>query len=246
MDERSRRVEHAFEWPILVAALLVIPVIVIEQSDLRDPWRSLAAVANWAIWIAFATELIVMLIVVPDKWNWLRRHPLEVAVVVLTPPFLPPALQAARVLRLLRLLRLVRIAPLARRLFSLDGLRYVALLVGLAAVGGGAMYAAVEDDVSTWDGVWWAVSTMTTVGYGDEFPVTVLGRLLAMGLMIIGIGFIAVLTGAVAERFLATQIAESEAQVTEEVDQAEAEVLDELREIMLRLQSLERRLGQRG
>jgi voltage-gated potassium channel len=245
MDDRSRRIESAFEWPILVAALLVIPVVVIEQSDLGDPWRSLAAVANWAIWIAFATELIVMLIVVPDKWNWIRRHPLEVAVVVLTPPFLPAAFQSARVLRLLRLLRLVRIAPLARRLFSLDGLRYVALLVGLAALGGGAMYAAVED-VSTWDGVWWAVSTMTTVGYGDEFPVTVLGRLLAMGLMIIGIGFIAVLTGAVAERFLATQIEETEAQVTEEVDRAEAEVLDELREIMLRLQSLERRLGQRG
>jgi hypothetical protein len=83
MDDRSRRVERAFEWPILVAALLVIPVIVIEQSDLGDPWRSLAAVANWAIWLAFATELIVMLIVVPEKWNWLRRHPLEVAVVVL-------------------------------------------------------------------------------------------------------------------------------------------------------------------
>ena len=86
---------------------------------------------------------------------------------------------------------------------------------------------------------------MTTVGYGDEFPVTVAGRLLAMGLMIIGIGFIAV-TGAVAERFLAAQIEESGAQVTEEVEQAEAEVLDELREIMLRLQSLERRLGQRA
>ncbi|MBA2569509.1 MAG: two pore domain potassium channel family protein [Actinobacteria bacterium] len=244
MDERSRRVERAFEWPILIAALLVIPVVAIEQSDLGDPWRFLAAVANWVIWIAFATELIVMLVVVPDKWEWLRRHPLEVAVVVLTPPFLPAALQAARVLRLLRLLRLLRVAPLARRLFSLDGLRYVALLVALAALGGGATYAAVED-VSTWDGVWWAVSTMTTVGYGDEFPVTVLGRLIAMALMVIGIGFIAVLTGAVAERFLATTIEASEAQVTEEVDQAEADVLDELREIMLRLHSLERRLGQR-
>jgi prefoldin subunit 5 len=62
-----------------------------------------------------------------------------------------------------------------------------------------------------------------------------------MALMVVGIGFIAVLTGAVAERFLAAQVEE----VTEEVEEAEADVRAELREIAERLQSLERRLGQR-
>lgn len=228
---------------MLVAALLVIPVMVVEQTDRGDEWRTLAGVVNWMIWLAFAVELVVMLAVVRDRWAWLRTHPLEVAVVVLTPPFLPASLQALRVFRLLRLIRLLRIAKLARRLFSLEGIRWAALLAALTALGGGAGYAYVEKENSTWDGVWWAVSTMTTVGYGDEFPTTTLGRVLGIALMLVGIGFIAVLTGAVAERFLASRVEDTQDEVIEQVERAEADVLAELREIAERLHALERRLS---
>ena len=232
-----------FELPMLVAALLVIPVIAVEQSDVGEPWRAAAGVLNWIIWIAFAVEVVVMLAVVRDRWAWVKTHPLEVAIVLLTPPFLPSSLQSLRVLRLLRLLRLLRIAKLARRMFSLEGVRWAAVLAALTAVGGGAAYASLEEGSSTWDGVWWAVSTMTTVGYGDEFPETTSGRILGIALMLIGIGFIAVLTGAVAERFLTTKIEESQDEVVEEVERAEADVLVELREITERLHALERTLG---
>jgi voltage-gated potassium channel len=246
VDERARRVERAFELPMLVAALLVIPVIAVEQSDAGEPWRAVAGVLNWIIWVAFAAELVVMLAVVRDRWAWIRTHPLEVAVVLLTPPLLPSSLQSLRVLRLLRLLRLLRIAKLARRMFSLEGVRWAAVLAALTALGGGAAYASLEEGASTWDGVWWAVSTMTTVGYGDEFPETTFGRILGMALMLIGIGFLAVLTGAVAERFLASRIEETQDEVVEEVERAEADVLLELREITARLQALERRIGARA
>lgn len=66
MDERALRFQRAFELPMLVAALLVIPVIAVEQSDVGDPWRGIASVVNWAIWIAFATEVVVMLAVVRE------------------------------------------------------------------------------------------------------------------------------------------------------------------------------------
>jgi voltage-gated potassium channel len=190
-------------------------------------------------------EVVVMLYVVPSKRKWLRDNPLEVAIVLFTPPFLPASLQALRVFRLLRLARLFRLAPLARRLFSIEGLRYVALLALLTVLGGGAAFAAIEKDSSTWDGVWWAISTMTTVGYGDVSPHTDLGRVLAIAIMLIGIGFIAVLTGAVAERFLSTEF-EEVAEATHEVEATEADVLAELREVRNRLDRLEARLAGRN
>jgi voltage-gated potassium channel len=163
--------------------------------------------------------------------------------VLFTPPFLPASLQALRLFRLLRLARLFRLAPLARRLFSLEGLRYAALLATLTVLGGGAAYAAVEKNVSTWDGVWWAITTMTTVGYGGS-PATEWGRVITIGLLIVGIGFIAIITGAVAERFLAVEI-EDVADATAEVEATEGEMLTELRAIRTRLDRLEIALQKR-
>ncbi|MDX6556026.1 MAG: voltage-gated potassium channel [Miltoncostaeaceae bacterium] len=248
---RAERVARRFEVPMLVAALLVIPVIAVEESGLDEPWDTIAGVTNWAIWIAFATELVVMLWVVPSRWAWLRSHPLEVAIVLLTPPFMPGLLQGLRGARLLRLLRLMPVllsARLARRVFSLDGFRYAALLAVLAVVGGGAAFAAVEnghheEPVSAWDGFWWAMTTATTVGYGDIFPVTNGGRLIAMGLMIVGIGFLGFLTAAVAQRFILPVVEEDIEKVSTEVEVEERELLRQLSSIQDRLAKIEQALA---
>ena len=197
-------------------ALLVIPTIAIEESNVAQPWDTTASVLNWAIWSAFVAEVVIMLRVVPDRGRWLREHPLELAIVVLTPPLLPASLQAARVFRLLRLLRLLRLAKLARRMFSTDGIRDASVLALMTILGGGTAFATIENGhqaqpVSAWDGVWWAVTTVTTLGYGDLAPRTDAGRVIAIIIMLVGIGFIAILTAAAAGRFLREQQAEATA-----------------------------------
>src|SRR5207249_1851250 len=89
MNERSERLARVLSVPLLIAALLTIPVVVIEQAPAGEAWKHAAAVTNWVIWSAFAIETVAMLLVVPDHRHWLRGHLLEVAIVLLTPPFLP-------------------------------------------------------------------------------------------------------------------------------------------------------------
>jgi voltage-gated potassium channel len=227
------------EIPLLLASVLTIPAIAIEESSLGRPWDTIALVLDWVIWLAFVGEAIAMLAVVENRKRWLREHPLDLAIVVLTPPFLPPALQAARVFRLLRVMRLLKLATLARRTFSTEGVRDAAVLALIAILGGGAAYAAVEKTdptghhtINAWDGVWWAVTTMTTVGYGDQYPQTTGGRLIAIGLMLVGIGFVAILTAAAAQRFMRSG---------ERAEAEHSEVLERLDEIARRLERLEAR-----
>jgi voltage-gated potassium channel len=235
VDQRSERIQQRLEWPVITAAFLTIPILMIQESDFGQPWQALGEVLNWATWGVFFAEVVVMLSVVPDRRAWLRTHMLDVAVTVLTPPFAPAAWQAGRVFRLFRLLRLARLFSL-RRLLSLEGVKYAALLAVGTILVGGAVYATVEkvgpdgQALSTWDGVWWAITTVTTVGYGDNYPVTDGGRMIAMAIMAVGIGFVALLTAFVADRFI------NEQQTTEA---KEDQILDELRQIRERLDQLE-------
>jgi voltage-gated potassium channel len=131
-------------------------------------------------------------------------------------------------------LRLVRIFSV-RRLLSLDGIKYTGLIAGLTVVVGGAAFASIETHeghvLTTWDGVWWAVTTVTTVGYGDIAPETDGGRIVAMMIMLVGIGFVALLTAFIADRFI------SEQKTTES---KEDQILEELRLVNQRLDNLER------
>ena len=225
--------EARLEKPLLVAALLTIPLIIIGESHPHDTWKAVYTALNWGIWLAFAAELVLMLAVVPNRWHWIRTHPLEVAVVLLTPPVLPRSLHAARVLRVLRVLRILRLGVNVRRMLSEDALRASAVLMLMTILGGGAAYAAVEkgQHLGVWDGVWWAIQTVTTLGYGDSVPTTAGGKVITVAVLVVGITFVAIFTAAMADRFLRNDAA----------DPQHAEVISRLDDIARRLDALERR-----
>lgn len=241
MDARSTRVAERLNTPMLIAAALTLPMVAISESHPGGVLEDIAHVLNWVTWLAFAVELVVMLAVVPDRWVWLRHHPLDPFIVVFTPPLLPPGLQGLRVLRLLRLVRLMRLAQLSREVFSLQGLHYAMFLALLTVVGGGALFVAFEkhsQHLTDWDGIYWAATTMTTLG-SNIYPTTTGGQVVSTFILIVGIGFVALLTGAFAQRFLSPEIAEIEEELEGEQISAEAIALRELRTVQEQLQTLE-------
>lgn len=212
LDERGQRLRRFFEIPILIAALLVIPAILIEALATNPTVISIGEWLNWIIWVVFAAEFFTLLTVAVERRTFLRKSWLEVAIVTLTFPVIfivASNLQmvgAARLARLLRLTRFVAVMSLAgatvTRIFSKRGLAYIVGITVILGLGFGILYGLIEEQASIFDGMWWALVTITTVGYGDFFPLTTAGRIVGALLMVVGIGFVATLTASVAAHFM--------------------------------------------
>jgi len=233
-QDESGRVHTPFEPIVLAATLLLIPVLLLE-SDAEGGWLTFAYAMNWVIWGVFLVELVAILYVAPRKRAALRAHWLDVAIVVLTVPIVSSALGWGRLARFIRLMRFGTIIGRAlqaeKRITSGDALRFAAILtLGLVVIAGAAQWV-VNDEVKTlWDGVWWAIVTATTVGYGDVPVTTAEGRIVGILVMAIGIVFVALLTAAIAARFVRTDEAG-----THELHQAIARIESDLAEIKARL-----------
>ncbi len=243
--DQARRAQ-SLEIPVLVAVLLTIPALILNSVDPGGAVGVLADALNWGIWLTFLVEFVVMLRIAPDNWRWLRHNVLDVAVLVLTPPFLPEPLH---VLWVLRLLRILDVMPVAGRVFKFNGFRYAAMLAFLAIVAGGIAYTELEDrpDVDQFDGIWWAMTTISTVGYGDQFPETTAGRIVGMGLMVLGpvlIGLVATGVGAMVSRQIERDLARQAEDLRDEVDEVEEQVED-VQEDVQDLRDIDRQILQR-
>src|SRR5262249_52587563 len=229
----SGRVRTPFEPVVLVATLAMIPVLIIQADATSAGWKLFAEVANWLIWAVFAVELACILVVAPRKRAALRALWLDAVIVIVTLPAYGRLLSSLRLVRLTRLLRLLRAGVIVsralqaeRRLTSANVFRFVSLATIFLTVIAGAVQATIDtgDFKTFWDGVWWAVVTVTTVGYGDIYPTTLGGRIVAIVLMLTGIGFVAVLTATIASRFVKQGRSDETTAITDALARIEAEV----------------------
>ena len=212
---RFERLERATDIPLAILALLVVPALVLEERGTSENLRQAAHAINWIVWLAFCAEYLGKLALAPDRRRYVRGAWFDLLIVLLSPPFLvPDGIQGVRAVRVLRLLRFVRAAAVAAIGLreAAQGLKhrsfhYVVLattvIVGVGAIGIFAVERGKNNSIqSVGDALWWAVVTTTTVGYGDVSPVTGEGRLIAVALMVVGIGFIGVLTATITSFFI--------------------------------------------
>jgi voltage-gated potassium channel len=234
-DRNAARWTRRFEIPMLAVAVLVIPSILLDQPRVAEPWRSVGVAMNWLIWSAFLLELVLMVAVSPKRWSYLRRNPIDLIVVVLTPPFLTSAVNGVRLLRLARVARLVRLAPLVCWMLRSGGLRYATAFAGLVVLAAAEAFSVIEN-TSYFQGLYWAITTVTTVGYGNPSPTTDEGKVIAMVVMVVGIGFFAALAGALADLFIQGR--------TEPIAETEREVLTADEALLTKVDALTEQLAE--
>jgi voltage-gated potassium channel len=222
-ETKLQRWERYAEWPLAVAALLFLglfSVQVLAQPQGRE--AHVVWAVDWATWVLFVLDYVVRLSLASNRWHWFFRHLLDLAIVTL--PFVRP-------LRLLRLLVLIEalqkaIGDAFRGRIVVYTVSGVVLLIYTASLGvfDKERYLHGATINSFGKAIWWSITTVTTVGYGDVYPVTNAGRVIAVLLMIGGISLVGVVTAALASWIIQT-VAEEET----EVQAATAAHIDELR-----------------
>jgi voltage-gated potassium channel len=210
LDRFSARIDPV----MMVLALVWLPVLVIPLvTTLHGAVAFTFDVVDYAVWFAFVVEYVVKLALAERKWHFVGHHLLDLAMVAV--PILRP-LRLARLLRVIRLDRVVIVLAAglkrARAMLAHHGLQFVLLAVGtiVFAASGLELYFERHSTGPTaihnfGDAVWWAVVTVTTVGYGDKVPMTGAGKWVATVLMFTGIGLVGALTATIASFFVQEQ-----------------------------------------
>src|ERR687897_2682498 len=214
MTERQAAKARRLDGPTVVVVLLVIPALVLHFSDPKGALGAVSATLNWAIYGWFLFEFLYMLRLAPDNWEYFRHNKLDLTVLLLTVPLLPGILQALWVLRLLRLIDMM--PAVLGRFVNITLLPYAVVLAFIGVFGGGLAFSRFEG-VSVFDGVYWANTTINTVGYGDISAQTPEGKVLSMVLQWTGNVILAMLIGGVAA--FAQQLL-----LEEDVDEVEEDV----------------------
>lgn len=191
------------EWPLVVLGLLFLVVLILPLAEpLSETAQRALDVANVVIWALFVTDYLTRLYLVDDRRQFMRTHILDLIVIAV--PFLRP-------FRLLRLLAIV--ISTTRRAGGLAVRRVTLYVIGVTvivmSVGAVVVYDAEKEvplDQRTiktlGDAFWWSLVTVTTIGYGDVYPVSAVGRGFAALLIVTGIALIGTITAAIASYFV--------------------------------------------
>ena len=178
---------------IFMAALAIISLFLLLDTHHIYSWL------RRFIWLIFVILISFEFFKSKNKWDYVKRHPFElIALIPVSGVF-----QGVMIVRLLRLVVLWKILrthfPELMAILTMNGLSKMLKITGGMILISAIPITYLEEGITSFaEGIWWAIVTTTTVGYGDIAPVTIGGRVVAVLLMFFGIGCIGTITGTVA------------------------------------------------
>ncbi|TJZ41886.1 potassium channel family protein [Streptomyces piniterrae] len=194
-EERLRVWEERADPYLLVASLLYLAAYAVQVlvPGLSPGWHTFWLTVTVVTWSVFVVEYLARLILCDDRRHFVRTRWLDLVVTVL------PLLRPLRIVEVHERVQRRRARPrlnLEARVMAYTGLTVV--LLGFAAslaVLHDERYAPGANIHTFGEALWWAASTLTTTGYGDATPVTVRGRLVAVGVMFLGVALVGAVVG---------------------------------------------------
>jgi voltage-gated potassium channel len=235
------RVEEITKYPLAVlgVAWLVLGIIA-ATTDINHNLSVAAVSALFALWAVMLLEYLVRLAITPDTRGYLKRRWAEPVTVVV------PALQHWHLIGIERMTLMLHEGELRLEYILKHHSLFRVLIAAIGTLFLGAWAVLLFEENNPAGNIhdypqalWWAIVTVTTVGYGDKYPVTGGGRVVATVLMLVGIGLIGVLTATVASVF----VKEHTDAAKEEYRKGHADLGQQLAVITDRLGDVERRLG---
>ena len=197
---RLERYERRTAGPMTVLALVFLAsyAIPILDPSVGGVVRALCSWADVGVWVAFALDLAWRVRLADHRGAFLLSHPVDVLAVAL------PVFRTLRVLRVFAVSQTIftrKLGLLAHGQAILVGAVLLVVVAALAMLDAerGAADASIT---SIGDALWWGITTITTVGYGDMYPVTGLGRVVAAALMLVGISMVGIVSASVATWFV--------------------------------------------
>jgi voltage-gated potassium channel len=198
IETKIERYQRIALVPLAILALLFLFTYLGESFQYSIgifDYQDFSMINNF-IWVIFALDYIIMITLASDKFSFVRSHPIELLLVLI------PHLRPLRALRILFIFERVLVNVKQKIYVSVP--YYVSgAAVLIVLLSAGTIYPvesqADNSNITTpQDALWWAAVTVTTVGYGDKFPVSSEGRLIAVGLMITGIAVVGSITASLA------------------------------------------------
>jgi voltage-gated potassium channel len=212
------------DTPLLLLAVGSLPILLLEvvSERLSTTDQNFITTINVIVFIAFAVDYLVELCITKNRTGYVRTQWASLLIVFSQFLALLPALGFLGVLRGARALRivitLVRLLAIgaaskerARKFFKEKAASFAFGLAGLTLITSAVAFTIAEEVGdgrrigSFFDALWWSAATMTTVGYGDIYPITATGRIVAVFTMLIGVSALAVITARIAQLLLAEE-----------------------------------------